>query len=51
MTQFELDYDDLILLTSYMAENGFDAKDIAYAVVKPWKFTDVLDEARKAYDV
>lgn len=29
----------MVLLTSYMADCGeFDARDIAYAVEKPWKF-------------
>jgi hypothetical protein len=32
------DHANLVLLTSWMADNGYDAKDVAYAVEKPWKY-------------
>ena len=31
-------HDNLVTLTAWMAENNFAAKDIAYAVEKPWKY-------------
>ena len=39
-------HDDLVILTSYMAEHGYSAPEIAYAVEKPWKFLDVLDNTK-----
>ncbi|MCA1570813.1 MAG: hypothetical protein LC798_10950 [Chloroflexi bacterium] len=46
------DHDDLVALTSYMARSGdYTASDIAYAVEKPWKFTDVLYHAGHASNV
>lgn len=49
MTGREITHQDLVELTAYMAESGeYTAADIAYAVEKPWKFVDVLDEARAA---
>jgi hypothetical protein len=39
-------HDDLVLLTSYMAEHGYKASEVAYAVEKPWKFIDLLHRAR-----
>lgn len=38
---------DLVLLASYLAEQGTEAKDIAYAVEKPWKYADELAEAKR----
>ena len=38
--------DDLVLLTAYMADHNYTASDIAYAVEKPWKYEEVLEEAR-----
>lgn len=38
---------DLVLLTSYLAEHGAEAKDIAYAVEKPWKYVAELAEAKQ----
>ena len=37
---------DLVILVAYMAERGDNVRDIAYAVEKPWKFADVLAEAK-----
>ena len=31
-------HDNLVTLTSYMAETGASAEDVAYAVEKPWKY-------------
>jgi len=31
-------YDNVVLLTGWLAEQGFDAKAVAYAVEKPWKY-------------
>ena len=39
------DHSNLVTLTSYMADNGYNAEDIAYAVEKPWKYEDVFAEA------
>ena len=45
--EFAVARDDLIVLTSYMAESGdYDAKDIAYAVEKPHSYVDVLAMAQ-----
>ncbi|GAC1521643.1 MAG: hypothetical protein NVS3B1_06090 [Marmoricola sp.] len=41
-------YPDLITLTTYMAETGYSAGEVAYAVEKPFKFLDVLAEAKAA---
>jgi hypothetical protein len=41
-------HDNLVTLTRYMADNMHDARDIAYAVEKPWKFHDVWLEAQEA---
>ena len=38
--------DDLIILTAHMAERGYVSNEIAYAVEKPWKFADVLADAK-----
>lgn len=49
------DYRNMIRLTRWMSDNGYEAGDIAYAVEKPWKYTEeferaggVLDEQTKA---
>lgn len=38
--------DDLVLLTSYMAEHGSSAQEVAYAVEKPHKHIDFLNLAK-----
>jgi hypothetical protein len=43
-------HDNLVLLTSYLASVGADAKDVAYAVEKPWKFEDDYKSALKWRD-
>ena len=46
--------EDLIILTAFMAGDdysdgsNYSAGDIAYAVEKPWKFADVLAQAKAA---
>ena len=48
---------DLVILTAYMAGDdysdgsNYSAGDIAYAVEKPWKFADVLADAKAALEV
>jgi hypothetical protein len=39
-------YEDLVVLTAWMARNGYDAEDVAYAVEKPHKYTDELAQAK-----
>ena len=47
---------DLTILTAFMAGDdysdgsNYSAGDIAYAVAKPWKFADVLAEAKAALE-
>lgn len=42
----KLTMDHLVVLTSWMADNGYTPSEIAYAVEKPWKHTDLLAAAR-----
>lgn len=42
---------ELVLLTSYMAEHGRDAKEVADAVEKPWNYEEEYAAARKELDV
>lgn len=46
-----MNHNDLVTLTSYMAEQGSTAQEVAYAVEKPWKFVDTLLEAVATLDV
>lgn len=39
------DHSNIVTLTSWMAENGYDPDDIAYAVEKPWKFEEEFLDA------
>jgi len=39
---------DLVILVAYMAAEHYSAWDIAYAVEKPWKYTNLLAEAKAA---
>jgi hypothetical protein len=43
-------HQDLVTLTWFMADNGYSAQDIAYAVEKPWKHVELLDEAKRAQE-
>lgn len=38
--------DDLELLVWWLADQGYEAYDVAYAVTKPWKFDDELALAK-----
>jgi hypothetical protein len=40
-------YEELIILTSWMADNDYSAEDIAYAVEKPFKYADELEQAKR----
>jgi hypothetical protein len=37
--------DNMVTLTAWMADNGYSAKDVAYAVEKPWKYEDEFKTA------
>lgn len=39
------DHSNIVTLTSYLADHGYSANDVAYAVEKPWKFEDEFLEA------
>jgi hypothetical protein len=39
----EVTYDQVVTITARMAEDGATAKEVAYAVEKPWKHLDWLD--------
>ena len=39
-------HENIITLTRYMAENGYEPDSIAYAVEKPWKYGDVFEDAQ-----
>ena len=41
------DHDNIVTLTAYMAETGYSASEVAYAVEKPWKFEDVFHATRQ----
>lgn len=41
------DHRNLVALTRYMADQGYDGAEIAYAVEKPWKFGDVWAELHR----
>jgi hypothetical protein len=43
-------HEDLVILTAWMADNGYDAHDIAYAVEKPHKYEDELKVAKAELD-
>jgi hypothetical protein len=41
-------HDNLVTLTAWMAENQFEASEVARAVEKPWNYTDEFMSAREA---
>ncbi len=41
-------HDNLVTLTRWMADNGYTADDLAYAVEKPWKYEDEWRQAAEA---
>jgi hypothetical protein len=44
-TNWFADHANVVMLTAYMADSGYDAGEVAYAVEKPWKFEDQFNEA------
>jgi hypothetical protein len=40
-------YDNVVLLTRWLADNGHDAQQVAYAVEKPWKYGDEFSQAQR----
>jgi len=38
--------DDLIILTAWLAANGYDADTVAEAVRKPWNWLEELGDAK-----
>lgn len=40
------DHSNLSLLTEWLAENDYPASNIAYAVTKPWKYTEEFERAK-----
>jgi len=42
------DRDDLVILVAFMASEDYTTEDIALAVERPWKYADVLAEAKAA---
>jgi hypothetical protein len=40
-------HSNLVTLTAWMAEHGYSAEAIAYAVEKPWKYEDEFKAARQ----
>ena len=39
------DYKNIVMLTAFMAENDAEPGEIAEAVEKPWKYTEMFEEA------
>ena len=44
------DRDDLVILVAYMASEDYTTEDIALAVERPWKYVDVLADAKAALE-
>ena len=44
-------YDDLVVLTRWMATEGFTAAEVADVVEKPWKYADWLAIAQRGGSV
>lgn len=40
-----VDHANIVVLARWMADNGYTAEDVAYAVEKPWKYEDEFDKA------
>lgn len=45
----DVSYDDVVVLTAWMAAQGYTSEEVAYAVEKPWKHLDELEQARAAH--
>lgn len=41
----EVTYPQVVSLTAYMADSGYTAQEVAYAVEKPWKHADLIAQA------
>jgi hypothetical protein len=41
-------HQNIVILTSWMADQDYSASELAYAVEKPWKFTDEFLKAKGA---
>ena len=46
VTALVLARDDLIILIDFMAGDNYSVDELAIAVAKPWKYTDVLEQAK-----
>jgi len=46
-TSASFDYDELVILTRWMADQSFAAGEIADVVEKPWKYQDWLSIAKR----
>ena len=44
-------HDNIVTLTAWMAEHGHDAREVAYAVEKTWKFGDLYEQAEADDDI
>jgi hypothetical protein len=42
-------HDNMVSTADWMADNGYEAKDVALLVEKPWKFTDEFISACEDY--
>lgn len=40
-------HDNLVTLTSWMADEGYDGSEIAHAVEKPWNYEDEFKQAQR----
>jgi len=41
-------HEDLVILIDFMAGDDYSVGELADAVAKPWKYTDVLAQAKAA---
>lgn len=44
--QWVFSHVDLVLMVDWAADQGWEPRDIAYLVEKPWKHEDVLKRAK-----
>jgi hypothetical protein len=40
-------HENIVTLTRYIADQGYSADDVAYAVEKPWKYEKEFKEAQE----
>lgn len=43
-------YNNIIILTAWLAGDGREAQEVAYAVEKPWKFIEEFQYALRDHD-